>query len=192
LTFPELWKFKNVRVGVVVSSCMMLWIACTSAFLPKFITEVQGLPEAAVGKYMGLMGLSSLISGVVVSSLSDRFGRKPLVVIFSLVGIFYPLAIVFLQNSGAQLPVMFATYFFFGAFPIVLSAIPSETVPGHSIGKAIGIMNGTGEVIGGVIAPVVAGILADKYGMSMPFFMASVAAAVALIASFSFLETKKV
>ena len=86
---------------------------------------------------------------------------------------------------------MFATYFFFGAFPIVLSAIPSETIPDHSTGKAIGIMNGAGELIGGVLAPVVAGILADQYGMSMPFFMSAGAAAVAMFASFSFVETKK-
>lgn len=191
LTFSELWRYKNTRVGVVVSACMMLWISCTSAFLPKFITEVQHLPESAVGKYMGLMGLSSLFSGVIVSALSDRFGRKPLVILFSLLGILYPLCIVFLQNSGAQLPAMFATYFFFGAFPIVLSAIPSETIPDHSTGKAIGIMNGAGELIGGVLAPVVAGILADQYGMSMPFFMSAGAAAVAMFASFSFVETKK-
>jgi MFS family permease len=191
LSFGEMLKFKNIRICVIMSCCLLIWVNCCVAFLPKFIVEVQHLPEGDVGKIMGLMGLSSLFSGIIVPTLSDKYGRKILVIIFTIVGIFYPLSIVFLQNSGVQIPAMFITYFFFGTVPIVLSAIPSETVPVHSTGKAIGMIAGAGEIAGGVIAPVVAGILADKYGMNMPFYMASAAGVIALIASFSFIETKK-
>jgi MFS family permease len=190
LSIGELWKFKNIRVGVLVSCCLLVWINCGVAFLPQFIVEVQHLPEGEVGKIMGLMGVSSLLSGIIVPTLSDKYGRKLLIQIFIAVGIFYPLAIVFLQNSGVQLPAMFITYFLFGTVPVVLSAIPSETVPVHSTGKAIGLLAGAGEIAGGVIAPVVAGILADKYGLEMPFYIASAAAVVALFASFYFIETK--
>jgi MFS family permease len=110
--------------------------------------------------------------------------------IFAFVGVFYPMAILFMQNSGLQIPSMFIAYFFFGTFPIVLSAIPSEIIPMHSTGKAIGMLGGAGEIVGGMIAPLVAGILADKYGISIPFYIAGFAALVAGIASFMMIETK--
>ncbi len=190
LIFKELWAYKNIRVGVLISCCMMTWLNCSIAFLPKFFIEIQHLTEGQIGAIMGLMGLSSLISGIVVPTLSDKYGRKPFVMIFAFVGIFYPMAILFMQNSGLQIPSMFIAYFFFGTFPIVLSAIPSEIIPMHSTGKAIGMLGGAGEIVGGMIAPLVAGILADKYGISIPFYIAGFAALVAGIASFMLIETK--
>ncbi len=189
--FSKIFKFKNIRVSILISCCIMTWLTCCVAFLPRYIVEVQLLPEGEVGKIMGLMGLSSLLSGILIPTLSDKYGRKPLVILFCLIGIFYPLAIVFLNHSSIQLPAMFFAYFMFGVVPIVFSAIPSETVPIHSTGKAIGMIAGSGEFVGGVIAPVVAGILADKYGMQIPFLMAAIAAAIAFFISFSYIETKK-
>jgi MFS family permease len=191
LSFGEIMQFKNIKVAVLLSCCLMVWMNCCIAFLPKFIVEVQGLREGEVGKILGLMGLSSLFSGIIVPTLSDKFGRKPLVIIFCFIGIFYPLAIIFLQHSYLQLPAMFITYSIFGTVPVVFSAIPSETLPINSTGKGIGFIAGAGEFVGGVIAPVIAGILADKYGMTMPFYVATVAAVIAFLASFSFTETKK-
>lgn len=190
LSFGEIMQFKNIKVAVLLSCCLMVWMNCCVAFLPKFIVEVQGLPESEVGKILGLMGLSSLFSGIIVPTLSDKFGRKPLVIIFCFIGIFYPLAIIFLQHSYLQLPAMFITYSIFGTVPVVFSAIPSETLPINSTGKGIGFIAGAGEFVGGVLGPVIAGILADKYGMEMPFYVAAIAATIAFLASFSFTETK--
>ncbi len=109
------------------------------------------------GKTMGLMGLSSLISGIVVTALSDRFGRKPIIRLIVFIGLFFPLAILFLKGSGLRIPAMFGACFMFGAFPLVLAAIPSETVPGHSVGKTIGLLVAAGEIFGGVLIPFACG-----------------------------------
>jgi sugar phosphate permease len=106
-------------------------------------------------------------------------------------GLLFPLAIVFLKGSGAQIPVMFIGYFMFGAFPIVFGTVAAETVPMHSVGKAIGLIVGAGELFGGVLMPFVCGVLADKFGAEMPFYVSTIAAFLALIVSFSLIETKK-
>ena len=87
---------------------------------------------------------------------------------------------------------MFLTCFMFGTFPAALSAIPSKTVPGHSTGKAIGMIVVAGEIAGGVVMPVVAGISADHYGITVPFWIAAGSALMAAGLAFSLIETRKV
>lgn len=191
LSFKELLQFKNIRIVFVLACLFMTWLNSCMTFMPKYFTEIQGFTEGDMGKTMGLMGVSSLIAGVFVTALSERFGRKPMISLFILIGIIFPLAIVFLKGSGLQIPVMFIGYFMFGAFPLVLGAIPSETVPMHSVGKAIGLVAGAGEIFGGVIMPFFCGVLADKFGLNAPFYVSTIAAVLALIISFSLIETKK-
>jgi MFS family permease len=191
LTFSQLWGFKNMRIAVFMACLFMTWLNSCMTFMPKYFTEIQSFTEGEMGKTMGLMGVSSLIAGVFVTALSERFGRKPMISLFILIGILFPLAIVFLKGSGLQIPVMFIGYFMFGTFPLVLGAIPSATVPLHSTGKAIGLVAGAGELFGGVLMPFVCGVLADKFGLEMPFYVSTVAAVLALILSFSLVEPKK-
>jgi predicted MFS family arabinose efflux permease len=191
LSFSELLQYKNMRIAFVLACLFMTWLNSCMTFMPKYFTEVQGFTEAEMGKTMGLMGVASLIAGIFVTALSERFGRKPIISLFILVGLLFPLAIVFLKGSGLQIPMMFVGYFMFGTFPLVLGAIPSATVPSHSTGKAIGLIAGAGEIFGGVLMPFVCGILADKYGLSFPFYISTIAAFLALILSFSIEETKQ-
>jgi MFS family permease len=190
LSFTQLLEFKNIRVAVIMACLFMTWLNSCMTFMPKYFTEIQGFSEGDMGKTMGLMGVASLIAGVLVTALSDRFGRTPIVKIFVTIGLLFPLAIVFLKGSGAQIPVMFIGYFMFGTFPIVLGTIATETVPMSSVGKTIGLIAGSGEIFGGVIMPFVCGILADKFGLEMPFYVSTIAATLALIVSFSLIETK--
>jgi MFS family permease len=191
LSFEQLFAYKNIRIAVIMACLFMTWLNSCMTFMPRYFTEIQGFTEDAMGKTMGLMGVSSLIAGVLVTALSDRFGRTPIVKIFVTIGLLFPLAIVFLKGSGAQIPVMFIGYFMFGTFPIVLGTLAAETVPMSSVGKTIGLIAGSGELFGGVLMPFVCGLLADKFGLEMPFYVSTIAAALALIASFSLIETKK-
>jgi MFS family permease len=191
LSFTQLLDYKNMRIGLVMACLFMTWLNSCMTFMPKYFTEIQGFTEEGMGKTMGLMGVASLIAGVLVTALSDRFGRTPIIKMFVTIGIIFPLSIVFLKGSAFQIPAMFIGYFMFGAFPIVLGTIPAETVPMHSTGKAIGLLVAAGELFGGVLMPFVCGILADKFGLEMPFYVSTIAAILALLVSSSLIETKK-
>ena len=192
LSFSELMQFKNMRITVVLSCLFLTWLNGCMTFMPRYFTDIQGFTEGEMGKTMGLMGVASLIAGIFVTALSDKFGRKPITIIFIFIGIFFPLSIVFLKGFGLQIPAMFFGYFMFGTFPVVLGTVPAETVPIHSTGKAIGLVAGAGELFGGVLMPFVCGILADKFGLQAPFYLSAAAATLALIVSFSLIETKKI
>jgi hypothetical protein len=69
-----------------------------------------------------------------------------------------------------------ALIFFFGwglngIFPLFMATVPSESVPPHRVATALGLCMGTGEVIGGVLAPSLAGAAADAGGLAMPLWI---------------------
>jgi MFS family permease len=192
LSLGELWQIRNIKVAVFISCCAMAWLTSCMTFMPQFFVQAQGLTEGEMGKFMGLTGVSSFFSGLIVSILADKFGKRIVSIIFLFVGIFFPLSVILLQNSSFQLPAMFLTNFMFGTFPIIFASIPSKSVPRHSIGKAIGLVVGSGELVGGVMTPFIAGILADKFGLQAPFWLASGIALTAFFASFYLMRTKEI
>jgi MFS family permease len=61
---------------------------------------------------------------------------------------------------------MFVTYFMMGCLAMVAAVIPSEAVPAHLRAKAMGLIMGVGEIVGGVLIPALSGILSDQINAS--------------------------
>ena len=147
------------------------------------------MTPAQMGSTMGLLGVSGLLSAIVVPSLSDKFGRKPILYIFVSLGIFYPLSVIFLHGSAIYLPALFITYFMMGCIPIVAAVIPSESVPEQLRAKAMGLIMGVGEIVGGVLVPTVAGILSDSIAPSAFLWVSFTLAILAIGFIFKLKET---
>jgi MFS family permease len=181
LNIKELLSYNNVRWGMVVACCVFGWWFATLPFISNYFVNAQGMSADDMGKTMGLLGVSGLVSSIVVTGLSDKFGRKKIILIFSFVGLFYPIAVYFLKGSNLQLPAMLISYFMMGVIPIVAAVIPSEAVPVHLKAKAIGLITAVAEIVGGVIVPAVSGILSDKVHPSAFLLVAGILALLALI-----------
>jgi len=139
---------------------------------------------------MGAFGVGSIIWGAVVPALSDKLGRKPVVIFFFFMSILMPLSVVFAGNDFglvALLILLGATTM--GCFPVVLATIPSETVPHRYIAQTLGLVMGIGELVGGFAAPALAGWSADRFGMNAPFIIAAGAVLIAASAGFLLIET---
>lgn len=157
----ELWKYKNVRKSMAIACAIFGWWFATLPFITKFFVNVQGMSNDEMGKTMGLLGVSGLLSAIIVPTLSDKFGRRKILLIFVLIGVFYPLAVQFLAGSQLHLPAMFLSYFMMGTMPIAAAVLPLEAVPDHLKAKSLGFITAMGEIIGGVITPALAGLLSD-------------------------------
>jgi sugar phosphate permease len=70
-----------------------------------------------------------------------------------------------------------------------MATIPAESVPSRAIASALGLIMGAGELIGGFVAPTVAGFAADRYGLSLAMWMSAAGAILAGILSFGLVET---
>jgi MFS family permease len=180
LNISELLQYNNIKWGIPTGCCVFGWWFATLPFISKYFVESQGMSNDDMGKTMGLLGVSGLLSSIIVPALSDRIGRKKALMAAITIGILYPFAVYFLKGSALQLPAMFLTYFMMGTLPLVAAVIPSEAVPVHLKAKAIGLITGVGEIIGGVLVPALAGVLLDTIDPSAFLWVSVVLAILAL------------
>jgi MFS family permease len=185
-----LLKYRNVWVAILLSCCMMTWLFAQMTFMPQYLIAIKHFTAEDMGKTMSAFSLGALIWGVVVPALSDKFGRKPLVIIFFLLGAFMPLGIIFSGNSLMSLAVVVLLgASTMGCSPIVLATIPSETMPRQHIAQTLGLVGGVAELVGGFVVPVAAGWSADQFGLNAPFLIAAGAALCAGLLAFLLYET---
>jgi len=52
-----------------------------------------------------------------------------------------------------------------------MATIPAESVDPRLTATLTGVVMGTGEVVGGVLSPLLAGSLADAYGLTAPLWL---------------------
>jgi ACS family hexuronate transporter-like MFS transporter len=69
-----------------------------------------------------------------------------------------------------------AAFFFIGwgvngIFPLFMATVPSESVDLRLAGTVLGLCMGVPEVLGGVLAPPIAGFFADNLSLSAPLWM---------------------
>ena len=180
LNIAELLAYNNIKWGIGTACCVFGWWFATLPFISNYFVSSQGMTPDEMGKTMGLLGVSGLLSSVIVPGLSDKIGRKKVLMIFMVVGMLYPVAVYFLVGTAFYLPAMFLTYFMMGTIPLVAAVIPSESVPNHLKAKAIGLITAIAEIVGGVLVPALAGVLSDKITSSAFLWVAVTLAGLGL------------
>jgi predicted MFS family arabinose efflux permease len=106
---------------------MVAWMVLGWAFLPLFYTKVRHMSNGQMSILMSALGLSAAFFSFVVPALSDRFGRRPVIVIFSFIGLLVPLAALRFQGSLFVLgTLIFIGWSASGTFPLFMGTVPSE------------------------------------------------------------------
>lgn len=187
----SVFKVRNVWLCTAIASLYMTVLFVFSTFVALYLTKVVGLPLTTVGMIVSGWGLGGFLGMIVMPSLSDHVGRRPMVVCCAAV---YGLLMLLFAFSHASAPVLFcilfvAGLFGFGIAPLTLSIIPSESVHANQAGAAVGVPTAVSELVGGVLMPVVAGGLADMYGLSVPMMIVGIVSLVSALIGLFLLET---
>lgn len=177
---------RNVVLCCVIASLLVAYNSTCWYFVPLFLTKVRGLSTAEMGWLVAVLGLSAVVTSMPVPALSDRWGRKPVMILFALLGAIMPLSALALPASFAVLAVpFFVGWTVLGIFPIFMAIIPVETVGMAGAARALGLVVGCGELIGGALGPIGAGIVADHTNQSAPLWiMAGLSLGAAVVSLF--------
>lgn len=176
-------KVRNMWICVVVGVLLVAHFVITWAFMPIFLVQERGLDESSMSWVVGSLGIAAAIYSFLVSGLSDKIGRKPVMVVLPFLSLIGPLGILYLDPAAFDafgiapfswmsiagygvvlIPIIFVGWAVNGVFPIFMATIPSETFSVRHHATVLGLAMGSCEVLGGVFGPTVAGALNDAFG----------------------------
>ena len=153
------------------------------AFLVLYMTEELDYSPFVVGLHLALLTAAGIVSTPVMGIISDRYGRKPVIVVaMSLMALFIFLFLIF--DSGLPLTAVIGILgLFFLSSLSIINAAAIDQVDKGSEGSGMALLFAGGAVVG-AIAPIVAGfIYADEGFRGFVWFAGSLATAGAVLAA---------
>jgi MFS transporter, FSR family, fosmidomycin resistance protein len=179
-TPPPPWRDQFAAFNALLRNRAMMLI-CTSAacrtmtqtalltFLPLYLAHDLGYSIAWVGFCLFALQAAGFAASPVAGYLSDRMGRARIVAGSMLAS---ALIIGVMLLAPGTVTFVFCTAalgFFLYAVRAVLQAWMLDSVPASAAGTSVGIMFST-QAVGAAIAPLLAGIVADIWGLFAVFY----------------------
>lgn len=152
--------------------------------LPFFTEKVLVMSKTEIGLLTGIYSLMQFIFTPVWGSLSDVYGRKPILQM-SLAGnvIAYTLMALVFTNIIPSVALLFIARAFAGFFSANLSAaqaVVSDVTTPEERSKGMGIM-GAAFGLGFVFGPALGGFLSHYFGYGVPLIFSAIFSLISLI-----------
>ena len=170
---------QNWRVVLAILVCNILFMSASYTmiipFLPLYLSSELGAAPAYVNLWSGVVFSASFLvsafTAPVWGRMADTRGKRLMAMRAS-----FLLAVSYFLGGIVETPEQLVAMRMFqgfasGLWPMDL-AIMTLTAPSKKLGMCLGIMQGV-MTAGGVIGPLVGGVLATAFGMRMSFFLAA-------------------
>lgn len=183
-----MYKGSKQQISFVILIMTMfivqLGVGLIIPIIPKFIQEL-GVSGSTLGYLVSAMGLTQFLFSPIAGEWSDHYGRKKIMILgiamFSIsqyiFGAAQDLWMLYLSRSISGIGIAFIT-------PAIMAYVADITTE-ENRGKGLGWV-GAAMSFGIVIGPGIGGFLAE-YGLRVPFYMASAASALSMMAALFFL-----
>ena len=159
-------KYRNIWLCMVLSGLSIGWAILNFAFLPLYFTKVAGYTPGTMSILLSVLGLSALIASILVPWLSDRYGRKPIILIFTAISLLVPFGVMWFGTTlPILIPLLLLGFMATGATPLLMATIPAETLPSTRVAGIVGIVMGAAEILAALVGPLLGGVVADVYGL---------------------------
>lgn len=138
-------------------------------FLPVYLAYEQGYSTIAIGVCMTVLQVAGLIAGPIAGHVSDKVGRRQVVLSSMLLTGATIIGMVFAGQSFLFIVFVALVGFFLYAMRPVMQAWAVENTPKRLAGTGVGLQF-TILAIGGSIAPATFGIIADTWSVYTAFY----------------------
>ncbi len=164
------------RLAVTFGLSGVSYIVYGTFFVAHLLAH--GFDAAAAGRLWSLAGLAATVSGVLGGALADRFSPSAaLVILFGMQAV--GMTMLALGDSAAWFTASVLVYgLSLWGFPSAVTKACTELVGPRLAPAALGLLT-TMFAIGQAAGPMVAGLLADRFGSLGPGLLFGAAAAVA-------------
>lgn len=180
---------------VLVTLVIRLAASATQPILPLFVETLSGSTSqdqaALAGVILGVAGLTSAISSVILGRMGDRLGHRRILFWCSLAaGLLYlPMVAVHTAWQLALLQALFGVAAG-GLIPSANAIVVNVTAPARR-GVVFGLMAGSAS-LGGFIGPLAGSGLAAGFGFGVAFFSTGVALLLLALAIYLTVTPRKV
>jgi predicted MFS family arabinose efflux permease len=182
LGLAQVLRIRNVWLSMVISCFIVGYMTIGFGFLPLYLMKIDHFAAARMSIVISIMGLAGAVLGVALPAASDRIGRKPVMIVSSVLGMGAPLAALYYTGPLAVLGAfMFIGAALIGAAPLTYATIPCESAPAETTSTVIGVILAVSAIVGGVAGPSVAGWSADRWGLAAPLYLAVVCCAASTV-----------
>lgn len=180
----------NVIRCLIISTAFVAYLVVTWSFLPLYLTQVRQYNPEAMSWLMGVLGIAATLFSFSIPGLSDRIGRRPVMLVVPILALALPFSALYFEGPAWGLAALFFVgWSFTGIMPLFMAAIPAESVDPRHVGTALGLCMGGSEILGGVVAPLVSGMAADRYGLQATLWVLGLLAVIGAMAALGLRET---
>ncbi len=179
-----LLKLRNIRFTMSIATLNMTFFAGFLGFMPLYLVNVLGLSNEMMGVILTSQAAVGIGTGFLFPMLSDRVGRKAAIIAGYAIG---AAGVLLLALSDGALPLVFAGTILAGTGAmgtgiLIMVVVPGESAPAHLKATAMGFNAAVGEMLGAGAMPIVIGMFADEFGLSiLPWFLAVVCVLLCLV-----------
>ncbi|CAB3743993.1 MFS transporter [Paraburkholderia rhynchosiae] len=189
--WTELFASRNVVVATFAILCAMSGIFVIGAMVPMYLVSIVHLDMRSMGFVASAVGFGGFVGCFALAGISDYIGRRPM----ALIGFVCAAAFLYLFSHTGQNPTMLFVLLFgvalfaTGLLSLLSGPIATEAAPVGLIASTIGFVSGVGETFGGGVAPVIAGFIAQHFGLAHTLDFALYSLAAGAVVAFFLLET---
>lgn len=168
----EIWVLFAARV-----------INCMGAFifplLTLILTTKLGIERDKAGYIISASGIVFMSSSIIGGKLTDKFGRKKIIIILNMLGAALYISAAFIPVSIYMLPIIIAAGFFMGMTDPASSALVADITEPKTRDSAYSLFY-MGMNIGFAISPTLGGMLLENH-LNLLFFLDGLTAIIAML-----------
>jgi MFS family permease len=166
---PALFKNRSLILLSTSSAFRSMTQNALLTFLPVYLAYEMKFPTFWVGAGMFALQAAGFLASPVAGHLSDRMGRRSVMMTSMLMSAVVLVFMVFAGHSRAFIAFIAVLGFFLYAIRPVMQAWLLETTPKNMGGTSIGVLFGA-QSLGSSVAPLLGGLIADRFGLIATFW----------------------
>lgn len=189
--FKYHWQALTLGSFSMVGCYTLFYI--TTAFLLQYGTKFLGIPK---GSFLGFLCIAIVFMAIatpISAYLSDKYGRKPVLIIGLLCTALSGTVMTQFMASGSDLLIvsfLSLELFLMGIVFAPMGALLPEIFPTNVRYTGSSAAYSIGGILGASIAPIIANYLVDKGSLTWVGYYVSAAALISVLATVMIKETK--